>query len=499
MAITRRQFLKRSGLVTAGGLAGSAGMFGHPLVKTAMAETIGDRYFVILYLEGGNDGLNTVTVADDGLGSLRTQYESWRNAGPSEGGNSSGIRLSPGELAGTLIGDDPNTEAQLALHPGFAGSGPGAGGLKALYDLGKVAVIQGCGYPNADLSHDTSSRIWESADPLGSSGYGNTGWVGRYLADPSTMYGALDIPAININSSIAPEYVQDGTSVVAINRLRNFGFPFDPDYGDDDAAKEMAFLELYAESLASSQPTVEFTGGAGTTTFNASQSYPALHALYEADRPAFDQMYDDLGSSTARDLREVAKIIYGSVTGQPNIDARHFWVDNGGYDTHGDQGGATGKHYDLHNEVASAVKVFYDDIADMDPGLEDKVTILIWSEFSRRIQQNSNGTDHGSQGPMFLIGGKVNGGVYGNHPNIDPLAVDSRPNTVYSQDVLDDFRSTDFRDVYGTVLKHWFNMPHGTILPNVLTLDTGMDPTLFWTVEDFDMTHPVNLGPLFTP
>ena len=100
---------------------------------------------------------------------------------------------------------------------------------------------------------------------------------------------------------------------------------------------------------------------------------------------------------------------------------------------------------------------------------------------------------------MFLIGGKVNGGVYGNHPNIDPLAVDNRPNTVYSQDVLDDFRSTDFRDVYGTVLKHWFNMPHGTILPNVLTLDTGMDPTLYWTVENFDMTHPVNLGPLFTP
>jgi len=492
MAITRRQFLKRSGAVTAGGLLGP-GIFSNPLVRTALAETIGDRYFVVIYLDGGNDGLNTVTPVDNDMGTLRSDYMAARKPGPGEGGSNSGIRLSVADLAGTHIGVDPATGAQLALHPGFAGAGPGAGGFKAIYDAGDLAVIQGCGYPEPNLSHEVSSIIWETGDPLGIGGYGNTGWIGRYLADPATGYGALDIPAVNINSAIAGEYVQIGTSVLAISRLRDFGFPFDGDYEDDAAAKEQAFLALHAKSLASAQPTVALVGGAGTVTFNASESYPALHGLYTSSRPAFNQMYTALDTSMARDLREVAKVIYGVTTAQANIDARHFWVRNGGYDTHGDQGGATGQHFNLHNEVASAVKVFYDDLADM--GVADKVCIMIWSEFSRRVIQNNNGTDHGSQAPMFLIGGKVNGGVYGNHPNIAAAALDDG-NTVYKQGA-DPFRSTDIRDVYGNVLEHWFNMPDGIIIPNVLKLDTGFDPNEYWTVEDFDF---MNGGqPLFLP
>jgi len=490
MAITRRQFLKRSGIVTAGGLLGPS-VFGNPFVRTALAETIGDRYFVIIYLDGGNDGQNTVIPADNALGTLRSDYMAARDPGPGEGGGQNGIRLSVAELSGTLIDTDPNTGAQLALHPGFAGSGAGAGGIHALYTQGKVAVVQGVGYPEPNLSHEVSSIIWETGDPLGIGGYGNSGWVGRYLSHPSTGYGALDIPAVNITSSVAGEYIQGG--VLALNRVRDFGFPFDPDYDEDDAAKAQAFLALHAESLASVQPTVQLVGGGGTATYNASQSYPALHGLYTTNRPVFNQYYTDLNSNTARDLREVAKVVYGVATGQANIDARHFWLRNGGYDTHADQGGATGQHYNLHNEVASAVKVFYDDLADM--GVADKVCIMIWSEFSRRVIQNNNGTDHGSQAPMFLIGGKVNGGVYGNHPNIAAAVLDDG-NTVYKQGA-DPFRSTDIRDVYGNVLEHWFNMPDGIIIPNVLKLDTGFDPNEYWTVENFDF---MNGGqPLFLP
>jgi uncharacterized protein (DUF1501 family) len=493
MAITRRQFLKRSGVVTAGGLLGP-GVFGNPLVRTALAETIGDRYFVVLYLDGGNDGLNTVTPVNNASGTLRSDYMVARNPGPGEGGNANGIRLSVAELAGTHIGLDPATGAQLALHPGFGGSGPGVGGFKAIYDAGDLAVIQGCGYPEANLSHEVSSIIWETADPLGIGGYGNSGWIGRYLSDPATGYGPLDIPAVNISSAVAGEYLQVGTSVLALNRVRDFGFPFDEDYDDDDAAKEQAFLALHAESIASAQPTVSLVGGAGTATFDASQSYPALHQLYVSNRPAFNASYTALDSGTASSLREVAKVIYGVVTAQSNIEARHFWVRNGGYDTHADQGGATGQHFNLHDEVASAVKVFYDDLTDM--GVADKVCIMVWSEFSRRVFQNDNGTDHGSQQSMFLIGGKVNGGVYGNHPNIEESALDDK-NTIYTQ--TGSQRSTDFRDVYGNVLKHWFNMPSGIIIPNVVKLDTGYDPDFYWTTADFDFVHPINGNPLFLP
>ena len=98
---------------------------------------------------------------------------------------------------------------------------------------------------------------------------------------------------------------------------------------------------------------------------------------------------------------------------------------------------------------------------------------------------------------MFVIGGKVNGGIYGNHPNIDPLALNEDGNTIYTQ-LANPFRSTDFRDVYGTLLKHWLGMPHSQILSDVLTLDVG-HPAIYWTAENFDLSHPTNAGPLFLP
>jgi len=124
-------------------------------------------------------------------------------------------------------------------------------------------------------------------------------------------------------------------------------------------------------------------------------------------------------------------------------------------------------------------------------GVADKVCLLVWSEFSRRIEQNDNGTDHGSQGPMFVIGGPVTGGVYGNHPDINdgttgfPKALDNQGNTVYSQ-AAGPHRSTDFRDVYGTALKHWLNMPEAQILSDVLPLDSGSAAD-YWTVQNFDL------------
>src|SRR5262249_9521222 len=166
MAITRRQFLKRTGAAAAGAVLGP-NLFGNIFVRQALASTIGDPYFVIIFLDGGNDGLNTVVPVDDGGGTLRMAYEAARNAG------NGGLRLTPGDLAATLIGSDPNTGAQLALHPGMTG-------LKQLWDLGKVAVFQGCGYPDYSLSHDQSRGIWETGNPLGVPTLASSGWAGRY-------------------------------------------------------------------------------------------------------------------------------------------------------------------------------------------------------------------------------------------------------------------------------------------------------------------------------
>jgi uncharacterized protein (DUF1501 family) len=485
MAITRRQFLKCSGLATASGLV-IPSLFGSPLVRRAFAETMGDRYVVVIYLDGGNDGTNTVTPTDNGLGTLRSEYETARHINAATGG----IQLTPTHLQNTLIGTDPNTGAQLALHPALTG-------LKTLWDAGSVAVIQGCGYPDYNLSHEDSRAIWSRGDPAGSYADGS-GWLGRHLQSPSVGYPGAAIPAISIANRVTGELVNSLTSVLANRKVLDFDFPFDAYSLADIAQKELAYQALHGNAAGSGQSTLQYIGNTGLATYLVSQSYPVLDGYYQSSRPAaIQQAYTDVGRGLAFDLREVAKVINGvnqnvltGGTAFPSVDARFFQVSNGGFDTHADQGGADpqGLHFSLLAELGDAILAFYNDLADM--GIADKVLILTYSEFGRRIRQNLNGTDHGSQAPMFIIGGSVTGGVYGNHPNLGDL--DDQGNTKYSQDALNDFRSTDFRDVYGTIMKHWLNMDPSAIVDTVtptngaLRLDTG-DPTLYWTSADLDL------------
>jgi uncharacterized protein (DUF1501 family) len=321
--------------------------------------------------------------------------------------------------------------------------------------------------------------------------------VGRHLASAYAGQPAA-IPGVNIRDSVAVDFRQGTTSVLAIRRLRDFSFPYDAEDAYDTAAertaRNAAFNALHASAQAGVDPGFKYIGNAGATTLASTNTYPALHSLYnnDPDRLAFGRLYDNqnpagVNRSLARDLREVAKVINGTEHGM--VDTRFFWVENGGYDTHSDQGAGAvgGQHYELHAEVGASLKVFYDDLEDM--GVADRVCVMVYSEFSRRVEQNDNGTDHGSQAPMFLIGGKVAGGVYGNHPRIDPAHLDGEGNTRYRQNGSNDgFESTDFRDVYGSILNQWMAV---NPFSGLLTLDTG-DPTRNWTVANFNM-------PLFLP
>ena len=213
MAISRRQFLKRTGVATAGALFGPS-FFSNALVRSAMAATIGDRYFITLFLDGGNDGLNTVIpVANGTTGTLRTAYTTARLTG------AGGLQLSTTDLGASTIGNDFKTGSSLALHPGFRGfQGAGGitagdGGLKTLYDAGNVAVIQGCGYPNYTLSHEESRAIWQTGNPSTASG---GGWVAKTLT--AGGYTGLDVPAVNISSQVEPDFTGSSTSVLAISR-----------------------------------------------------------------------------------------------------------------------------------------------------------------------------------------------------------------------------------------------------------------------------------------
>lgn len=467
MSLTRRQFLKRSSLLAGGTFLGP-GLFASPFVQQAIADTLGDRFLVVVYLGGGNDGQNTVIPADNGLGSLRTEYEAARN---SSGG---GIRVTPAELTGTLIGTDPGTGCTIGLHPGLAGL------WRLQNQYGVVATLQGCGYPDWSLSHAEAQHVFETGAALGSTE--STGWIGRLLA---AQYGSTEIPAVNIRDSLAGEFEQNTTSVLTISRLANFSFPYDDEYPDDMTRKRDAFA-LLSGLAQGSTGRLHDLGNMGSAALVSTENYQPLHQHYLTNRAVWNTAYSGLNSGFARRLREVAKVIYGVHTLRPGINARYFELEKGGFDTHSDQGGAatSGQHYQLLAEVGNAIELFYEELRDL--GIENKVCVLVWSEFARRIEQNQNGTDHGSQGPMFVIGGTVNGGLYGNHPNITPSALYDDGNTVYSQNPIDPFRSTDIRDVYGTILKHWMNVPPASIVPGILTLDTG-DPNLYWTAANLDL------------
>src|SRR6185503_19476790 len=169
MALTRRQFLARTGIATAGSFFGPG--LANPFLRQALADTIGDRYLVVVFLDGGNDGLNTVTPIANGnnmgtygfSGDLRAVYAAKRTS----------IRLTDSALL--PIGNDLGTNTPLGLHPGLQG----LYNLQTNGDAG-VAVIQNCGYPIPNLSHDESRQNFETADPLGVGD--GTGWVGRHLA-----------------------------------------------------------------------------------------------------------------------------------------------------------------------------------------------------------------------------------------------------------------------------------------------------------------------------
>ncbi len=499
MGMTRRQLLRRSALAAAGITLGP-GLFSSRLVRRAMAETIGDRYLVVLFWDGGNDGLNTVVPRSAPAGNLlRTAYEANRLTG------SGGIGIDRGDLL--AVADDPHTGEQLGLHPGLAGIpgvAAGAGGLSALYGAGRVALIQGCGYPDYSLSHDESRGVWQRGTRYPTGASAGAGWVGRHL---QAEYGSLDVPAVCIQNSVAPELRQLGTGVLAVRRLSRFGFPYD-DFADGEDAEEVAeralrraaFESLYGEAAAAGAPA-QLVGTTGLSMLGSSDAYRAAHALYQSDRSAiYGEGYEEINRSVGYDLREVAKMIYAQESGAPetaDVAARFFQLRTGGYDTHADQGAAEsdGNHFRLHAAVASSLKHFFDDLDAMGSGVADKVAVLVYSEFSRRIRQNENGSDHGSQGPMIVVGGKVNGGVYGRHPNIDDL--DNQGCTVYSQGSGPGFWSTDFRDVYGTVLRHWVQMSAGGVA-TLLPPDSG-PPAESWTVANFDLTSPQNGNPLFLP
>jgi uncharacterized protein (DUF1501 family) len=425
MSLTRRKFLTR-GALTAAALG-----VPHPFQRAILGASTAhaapsDAILVLVQLEGGNDGLNTVIPIDDAPGlAQRSLYESARPT----------IRIPVADLLDTEIDPDPVKGNRLALHPALAP-------FKDVYDAGHVAVLNGIAYPNQNLSHFRSEDIWYGANPNGAF---VDGWFGRYL---DSAFTSADLNTVDFDKTLNPTFFCQDCNVLAVASLAEFDLPDDPLY-PDLAAKKAALQAAYA---VEADPGVtsgvqHAVGNSGDVLLGAIDDYQAVDTTWPSN-------LNGIPGRFAKRLKDVSSILRNDVqTGTP-VGARFFHVRQGGYDTHSNQGSLDGRQPDLFAELATALRAFYEDTVDL--GIADRVLMVTFSEFGRRVAENGgNGTDHGEASVLFAIGDAVQGGVYGTVPALNDL---NKGNLKVH---------TDFRQVYATVIDKWLATPgaHVPLLP----------------------------------
>ncbi len=355
------------------------------------------RVLVVIQLDGGNDGINTVVpFKDEGYARNRDV-----------------LALPAKRLISVADG--------IGLHPAM----PAAG---RMLEAGRLAIVLGVGYPNPDRSHFRSMAIWHTAqlDP-DADAQSRLGWIGRGL-DARVVAGASGPASLYIGTGALPAALRGkSTPAGSLERI-------------DD-------ITLDQTNMMKSAAGDTMDVGESSDSVTSFVRRAALDAYATADRLAAVGR-DDSGArypstALARRLALIARLLKG------NLGARVFYTIQPGYDTHAAQ---PGTQFQLLNELSGALEAFQADLAAS--GLLDRVLVMGFSEFGRRVAENgSAGTDHGTSGPVFLAGTSVRPGLIGSYPSLTDLldgdlktTVDFR--RVYAT-VLDDWLGLTSKDALG--------------------------------------------------
>ncbi len=388
---TRREFLATSAQAMAAGVCFPQ-FSGSSLWRAAADAAPGDRCLVVVELAGGNDGLNTVVpFAED----------AYHKARPT-------LRI---DEKRALKLDD-----RLGLHPELVG-------LKSLWDQGLLAIANGVGYPSPNRSHFESMDIWHTGDPAG--GVRRSGWLGRYLeARARREHG--EPAGLQIGGELSLAMRAENYNVPALSGLEALTLRTDPRSGQDAALEVQTIKKLNeAPRAGESDAEPDALAFARRAMSAAVQEGDRLRKLAGTYTPGV-QYEQGLGQR----LGMIARLIDG------NFPTRVFYTSTGGYDTHAGQEFA---HPNLHRTLGRALSDFLKDLRLH--GHLDRVTVMAFSEFGRRVQENgSRGTDHGTAGPVFVAGGNVRPGIHSPHPSLTDL------------DQGDLKFTTDFRRIYAALL-----------------------------------------------
>jgi uncharacterized protein (DUF1501 family) len=426
---TRRQFLRTS-------MLGAAATWTLPvfLEKTffaldamaadALTQKVTGKegtILVVLQMAGGNDGLNMVVpYADDAYHRARP-----RLAIPAD---------------------------QILRIDNYVGLNPKLTGLKALFDEGHVAVVQGVGYPNPNRSHFRSTEIWQTASDADRNV--NEGWLGRYF--DNCCPGADPTVGVAIGEETPQAFAAKTPTGVTFSRPEQFRWRASEPNNGRMSAEEMFFRQLN-ESVADEENVAIATDGASISAISG-KTKSDLSTRDFLQRTALDaQLSSDKILAIARKYKSNVPYPQGQLAASLNIIARMiagglptrvYYASQGGFDTHAGQMNA---HERSMGEFNDAVSAFVADLKQQ--GNFERALLVTFSEFGRRVAENANGgTDHGAAAPMFVFGGAVKPGLFGKYPSLTEL------------DHGDLEFNTDFRSVYGTILDQWLKAPSQIVL-----------------------------------
>lgn len=362
-----------------------------------------DKVLVLIQLNGGNDGLNTVLPLD--------QYSQLVKA-----------------RGNILI---PENKA-LSLNT-FTGLHPAMTGLKQQFDEGKVCVIQNVGYPDQNRSHFRSTDIWQSASAAQE--VIRTGWLGRYFDQ-----GITDYPAGYPNSEYPDPFALTIGSIISETCQ---GISANYSLALEDPAGLSPLLE---DDGSVSDPYTCFGKELTFVRTSVIQTNAYASVITEAASKGKNTVAYPETNKLAQQLKTIALLISGG------LRTRVYVASLGGFDTHANQveenDTTLGSHAELLSKLSEAISLFQKDLNIQQ--LEERVIGMTYSEFGRRVLSNgANGTDHGSAAPLIVFGKCVNPAVIGSNPIIQQ-EVDPQ------EGVAMEF---DFRSVYGSILHQWFGVP----------------------------------------
>jgi uncharacterized protein (DUF1501 family) len=393
---------------------------------TQIATGRDSTILVILQMAGGNDGLNTVVPFSN---------DHYHRARPKLG-------LSAKEVL--------KLNDEVGFHESLSG-------FKDLYDGGNLAVIQGIGYPNPNRSHFRSTEIWQTASD--SERFEKYGWLGRYF--DNACAGADPTVGVNIGRQMPQAFAAKTPKGISLENPEGYRF-ISSERGPQGrmSTSEESYRKLNepGEGMMAEAGSDGNSGGSiGSISGGVSHSgspldfleRTALDAQVSSDKiRAVSKRVDNKAAypqgQLANSLKLVARLIGGG------LPTRVYYVSQGGYDTHTNQANTQQR---LLKELGDSVKAFTDDLKVQ--GNLPRVLVMTFSEFGRRVAENANmGTDHGAAAPMFIVGGKLKAGLFGEYPSLAPADL-----------VNGDMKyNVDFRSVYAGILEGWLKTSSAPVL-----------------------------------